>query len=119
MNRIALSRIPLFAAALGLAFAASAQTTTPAPAQAEATTPNTTATAPAAVADAEKSADRKKEIADNSCLTQTGSRIAPRADKQGRKCVNAPGRAYSKDDLDRTGATDLADALRRLDPSVR
>jgi hypothetical protein len=34
------------------------------------------------------------------------------------KCAEF-GRAYDRDDIDRTGAVDLADALRRLDPSIR
>jgi hypothetical protein len=108
-------RIPLFAALFGMAFVASAQTATPAATQDE-----VSASAPGAVAaEADRLIDAKKELADSNCLTQTGSRISPRADKHGRKCVNAPGRSYSKADLDRTGATDMADALRRLDPSVR
>lgn len=113
MTRTPLIRIPLFAFVFGLAFAASAQTATPAATQDE------VSANPAVPADADKLMEAKKEMADGNCLKQTGSRITPRADKHGRKCVNAPGRAYSKEDLDRTGATDLADALRRLDPSVR
>lgn len=109
--------IPLFAAFFGMAFVASAQTATPAATQDEI---SASATAPAAAeAEASKPIDAKKELANGNCLRQTGSRISPRADKHGRKCVNAPGRSYSKDDLDRTGATDMAEALRRLDPSVR
>lgn len=110
-------RIPLFAAVFGMAFLASAQTAAPADTQDEI---SASAAAPtAAQAEADKPIDAKKELADRNCLRQTGSRIAPRADKHGRKCVNAPGRSYSKEDLDRTGAIDTADALRRLDPSVR
>lgn len=116
MTRTTSIRLPLFAAVFGLAFAASAQTATPAATQDEVVTNAATAAVPV---DADKSTEGKKEVADSNCLKQTGSRIAPRADKQGRKCVNAPGRAYSREDLDRTGATGIADALRRLDPSVR
>ena len=115
MTRTTSIRLPLFAAVFGLAFAASAQTATPPATQDEV---SASGAAPAA-ADTDKLIEAKKEIADSNCLEQTGSRISPRADKGGRKCVNAPGRSYSKEDLDRTGATDLADALRRLDPSVR
>ncbi len=114
MTRTAVTRIPLFAVVFGLAFAASAQTAAPVTTQDE-----VSANAAAPAADADKLIEAKKEIADGNCLRQTGSRITPRPDKQGRKCVNAPGRSYSKDDLDRTGATDVAEALRRLDPSVR
>jgi hypothetical protein len=48
------------------------------------------------------------------CLTETGSRIRP---PEGQ-CINAPGRVYRRDDLDRTGERDLANALQKLDPSV-
>ena len=59
-----------------------------------------------------------RELNDRNCLKHTGTRISPRADRNGRKCANAVGRAYNRDDLDRTGAVDLAEALRRLDPAV-
>lgn len=71
------------------------------------------------------------------CLRETGSRIVtarnqriqrdarrngvaatPGQDAQA-KCVSAHGRVYSRDDLDRTGAIDLGDALRQLDPAIR
>jgi hypothetical protein len=47
------------------------------------------------------------------CL-KTGTRISL---KQG-ECANVPGRVYSKDDLDSTGATTVSEALRRLDPAM-
>jgi Ni/Co efflux regulator RcnB len=53
---------------------------------------------------------------DRKCMRETGSHIV-RKDK--RACVNAPGDSYSREDIDRTGARDVADALRLLDPSVR
>jgi hypothetical protein len=64
------------------------------------------------------------------CLRSTGSRIAPRARPADRDaiagskdkrpaCVAANGRVYTREDLDTTGAIDIADALRRLDPSIR
>ena len=115
-----IARIPLFAVVFGFAFAASAQSAKPAVEQAESETPATPATS---VADPSantgtppKAAD---DLANRNCLKHTGSRITPRADKQGRKCVSANGRSYSKEDLDRTGEIDLADALRRLDPAIR
>lgn len=67
---------------------------------------------------------------DTRCLRHTGSRIgvveSRRAARQARagQSVEPPcnhrlaGRAYQREDLERTGAIDLADALRRLDPSV-
>ena len=76
---------------------------------------DTTATAQPASRD---EVARKDEAADRNCLKETGSRIAPRPDSKGRKCVNATGRSYTKEDMDRTGAIDLQDALRRLDPAV-
>ncbi|MEO8367154.1 MAG: hypothetical protein ABI538_13215 [Pseudoxanthomonas sp.] len=72
----------------------------------------------AAVQPASTHGDTKEHATDRNCLKETGSRLAPRPDSKGRKCVNASGRAYSKEDLDRTGAIDLSDALRRLDPAV-
>jgi len=46
------------------------------------------------------------------CLT-TGTRITL---KEG-ECSNVAGRVFSQDDLQRTGATNPAEALRLLDPS--
>lgn len=60
----------------------------------------------------------KASVHDANCLRHTGSRIAPRADKQGRKCLPVAGRSYTRDDIDRTGEIDLADALRKLDTSI-
>jgi hypothetical protein len=59
------------------------------------------------------------------CLRSTGSRITAaenlRAAKDGKpqRCVPGPGRVYTKEDLDRTGYVDIADALRSLDTSIR
>jgi hypothetical protein len=47
------------------------------------------------------------------CVTQTGSRIT--GDKT--RCL-APGRTYSSEDIDRTGATNAGDALQLMDPSI-
>lgn len=110
-----MKRLVLTAALLGLASAASAQTAAPA------ADPQTAAAAPAETA-AEASANRHKadakdEIADRNCLKHTGSRVI-RADSKGRKCAIATGRAYNREDIDRTGAVDLRDAIRRLDPAV-
>lgn len=56
---------------------------------------------------------------DRLCLRETGSRIV-RADRHGRECVNASGRSYSREDLERTGmGNDLGAALRMLDTSIR
>jgi hypothetical protein len=51
--------------------------------------------------------------ANPSCLSQTGSRItSDRAD------CPAFGRSFSRDDIDRTGKTNVGDALAELDPSI-
>jgi hypothetical protein len=58
-------------------------------------------------------ADRTAATAPRSdCLT-TGTRI-PLKDGE---CANVAGRVYSQDDLERTGAMNPAEALRRLDPA--
>jgi hypothetical protein len=68
-----------------------------------ATTPNVTSR-PAASAG----------LAENrGCLTQTGSRIAGNPGD-----CSAFGRSYSHDDINNTGSTSAADALRLLDPSI-
>ena len=108
-----MKRLALTAALLGLVFAASAQTAAPAPPTDPQTDPATTETS----AKQDKADAKKDELADRNCLKYTGSRLI-RADSKGRKCANATGRSYSKEDIDRTGALDLRDALRRLDPAV-
>ena len=50
---------------------------------------------------------------DPNCPTQTGSPIAV----NGKECMGI-GRAYTREDIDRTGAITPEDALRLLDPSV-
>lgn len=54
------------------------------------------------------------------CPTVTGSRIPPKRDSRG-ECpkIAGAGRTYDKDDIDRTGAVDLGEAIRQLDPSIR
>lgn len=78
--------------------------------------PASSTTAAAKPASKEEAAE--DEVSGRSCLKETGSRLAPRPDSKGRKCVNAIGRSYTREDLDRTGTIDLGDALRRLDPAV-
>ncbi|MEP6906626.1 MAG: hypothetical protein ABI858_01395 [Pseudoxanthomonas sp.] len=113
-----MTRILLFPLVFGLALAASAQAS---PGVIEQTQRPVSAFVPEVNVSAEtdKSPSAASELADRNCLKHTGSRISPRADPQGRKCISASGRSYSKDDLDRTGEIDLADALRRLDPAIR
>jgi hypothetical protein len=52
---------------------------------------------------------------ENACIRETGTRIAAR-DEEG--CTGAPGDSYDRDDIDRTGAVDTADAIRKLSPSA-
>ena len=71
----------------------------------------------ATTADANQTKAGEKPRIDPNCLQHTGTRLAPRKDKQGR-CAPGPGRVYSSDDIARTGETNVADALRKLDPSI-
>lgn len=48
------------------------------------------------------------------CGIASASRIPESPDA----CSASPGRTYSQQDVERTGQTDVADALRMLDPSV-
>ncbi|MBS0431338.1 MAG: hypothetical protein JSS21_02875 [Proteobacteria bacterium] len=51
---------------------------------------------------------------DRNCLRDTGSHIPP--PKGG--CLPVAGRSYSHEDIQRTGQTDIGQALQQLDPSV-
>ena len=105
VNRILIS--VLLAVGVGSAFAQSATVTTiDEKGKAEANTVAQTA--------AEKSAD-------HFCLRETGSHLRSTAHAKGDKatdCVSAAGRAYTREDIERTGSTTTADALRHLDPSI-
>ncbi|QWP76378.1 hypothetical protein J5226_22790 [Lysobacter sp. K5869] len=52
---------------------------------------------------------------DPNCLTQTGSRVQAR----GKSACAGYGRSYDRKDLERTGETDVGQALRKLDPRLR
>lgn len=69
--------------------------------------------AKAEVADAETTA----VVNDRTCLRHTGSRLIGK--ERNRPCANAAGRAYTREDIERTGHVDLLSALRTLDPSIR
>ena len=58
------------------------------------------------------------KVNDRNCLRETGSHIVSK-DKDKKTCASTNGRAYTREDIDRTGTTDLGDALRHLDTSVR
>ena len=71
-----------------------------------------------------------RDVRDHTCLRETGSVVTAaqnrRALREARargddkvtvQCA-AYGRAYTQDDIRRTGGRDVADALRMLDPSI-
>ena len=64
-----------------------------------------------AVAASEK--DSRSARLERFCPDTTASRI-----KRQRGTCSSPGRVYSREDLDRTGATTASEALTRLDPSI-
>lgn len=74
--------------------------------------------APAVQADvrADARADSRTAAApaDPHCLRQTGSRVAAR----GKRGCAGYGRSYERTELQRTGETDLGQALRKLDPRL-
>lgn len=61
---------------------------------------------------------------DRYCVKHTGTRLIvedDRADKTRtfrNACVDAGGRVYTREQIESTGEVDLADALRKLDPSI-
>lgn len=65
----------------------------------------------------------RNTVPDRFCVRETGSRIAARRNartaKADQPCLPVNGRSYTREDLDRTGSTDIAEALRKLDPSIR
>jgi len=106
-----MKRLLLAMALSGFALAATAQANPPAEEPEEAAS---------ASLDAEAKADAKT---DRFCVRQTGSRVTAsrnaRSKDEQKDCVAAGGRVYTRADIQRTGSTDIADALRRLDPSIR
>ena len=66
--------------------------------------------------------ERADARVDRFCLKETGSRIpvAKRVSshREHRRCTGANGRVYTREEIERTGEVDLAEALRRLDPSI-
>ena len=110
MNRL-MPILLIVACAAPLAAAAQSTEPTPAPVSAdEAVQPSQPAT------DAELAKDKDKESrAEPYCLRHTGSLIR----QTGRQRCTAIGSAYTREDLQRTGETDISDALRKLDSSIR
>lgn len=68
--------------------------------------------ADAPAADQGKAASKQEHI---NCLKQTGSRIK----RKDGECIEAPSKVITRDDIDRTGSINTADAIRKLDPAVR
>jgi hypothetical protein len=58
--------------------------------------------------------DARTTNAAQPCPPVTASRIPARPGE----CSSSAGRSYSQDDIQRTGQTNLADALPMLDPSI-
>jgi hypothetical protein len=111
-----MKRLLLAGLLAGFAFAASAQ--------------NVGTTVQPTVQDDLRSDVATRDVRDHTCLRETGSLITTaqnqralrraRAQKEATvevKCADY-GRAYTQEDIRRTGAVNLADALRQLDPSA-
>jgi hypothetical protein len=120
MNRMTPTLIA--ACLLATTFAVSAQS---APATSSATPSDLQVAAQADLGQADAAAsnvpgDKVAEQTPYNCLQYTGSRIRTADRKTGKPaCAQGPGRSYGRDDLDRTGQVDIAEALRHLDPSIR
>ncbi|WP_368562345.1 hypothetical protein [Pseudoxanthomonas sp. UTMC 1351] len=120
-----MKRPALFVFLSALAFAAGAQSVSPAPATPQAEPQQTVAdqgTADQSVvgqSTPDQNTDSKpRPLSDHNCLRQTGSRVI-RRDAKGKGCANATGRAYTREELERTGGRDLAHSLRLLDPAIQ
>jgi hypothetical protein len=120
-----MKRPALFVLLSALAFAASAQSTSPTPATLQPEAQQSTAdqgladqTASDQSAPDKNGNSKARPLSDHNCLRHTGSRIIPR-DAKGEGCAHATGRAYTREELDRTGGRDLAHSLRLLDPAIQ
>lgn len=71
-------------------------------------------TAPVFADDAKPAADSAKTPSEATCATDTGTRIKRKSDD----CGPSPSRRYTKDDLDRTGQSTAAGALRNVSPAL-
>lgn len=88
------------------AFAQSADSTQPATATAQAAT------------NGQQAGQQKRPVPpldSRMCIRNTGSHIPP---PKGQ-CLPVVGNSYNRQDLQRTGANDIGQALRMLDPSIR
>lgn len=71
-----------------------------------------------------------RDVRDHTCLRETGSLITTAQNQRALRRARAQhdatvdvrcasfGRAYTHDEIQRSGAIDLADALRQLDPAI-
>jgi hypothetical protein len=67
-----------------------------------------------------KAEPQKKATAEPAkCTHAPGSHIKLAKPEDCSKAARGPYRSYSKQDIENTGETNLADALRKLDPSFR
>jgi starvation-inducible outer membrane lipoprotein len=55
----------------------------------------------------------KKAVAEKECLRETGSRIKPRKGEEAR-CLDRPGRVYTAEEIENSGATSVGEVLRDL-----
>lgn len=101
--------------ALVFAMPALAQTTPPETTTQATTTASTTQATPATQAKLAKQDRAVPAPGSRNCLQSTGSLIPP---PKGQ-CLPVAGNSYSQQDLQRTGAPDVARALQMLDPSIR
>ena len=111
-----MKRLLLTSLLAGIAFAASAQSVG-------------TTTQPT-VQDDVHSDVATRDVRDHNCLRETGSLITTAQNQRALRRARAQhdatvdvrcasfGRAYTHDELQRSGAIDLADALRQLDPAI-
>ncbi|HEV7270305.1 hypothetical protein [Pseudoxanthomonas sp.] len=108
-----MKRMPTFVILAAALFAATAHAQAPAE---PAATPAPASQSVAGTEDRPAAEGEKKRLSDTNCVRETGSRIARRDGTS--RCTGQPGRSYTKEDLDRTGHTNIGDALRALDPAV-
>jgi len=114
MNRRLHPLIPFLLLAVGAPLAAAAQSNDPASAAATEQAATTEAAQTQDQASLDKDKDKRQRESPY-CLQHTGSLIRQTG---GRHRCTAIGDAYTRDDLQRTGATDIGDALRMLDSSI-
>ena len=74
---------------------------------------------PAADATPKKEEPKKAATEPAKCTQAPGSHIRLARPEDCAKVARGAYRSYSKEDIERTGETDLAEALRKLDPSFR